>query len=317
MKIGIDIEDISRFKNLDFESNKGFYNRVFTENEIKYCLGKSNPSEHFAVRFCAKESFIKAIDTKIDYKDIEIFNENNKPRIEVRGFNSTLSLTHDKDKAVAVVIVEEKELLKPNFNYIITGRFFILRPISINEINNEYVGWLNSPKINTYLEVRHKKQTIENIYEYINGLRKSKGEVFGVFTKENKFVGTATLNLDSDNLVGMFGLMIGSLDAQRIGAGTETTILFLEFVFNCTKIRKIEGGVIDGNSNSISNLEKLGFKKEGTYRKKHILSGGEIKDGFIYGILKNEWKNEFIDNIEIREESETTSQSNLKDWTED
>lgn len=299
MRIGIDIENISRFKDLDFESNKGFYNRIFTENEIKYCLGKLNPSEHFAVRYCAKESFIKAVDDKIGYKDIEILIENDKPKIEVKGFSSTLSLTHDKDKAVAVVIVEKMELLKPNLNYIIKGRFLVLKPISTNEINEEYVGWLNNPKINKYLEVRHKKQTIEGIYEYINGLRKSNGEVFGIFTKENKFVGTIPLNVDLNNLFGIFGLMIGDLDAQRIGAGTEAVVLCLEFAFSRTKIRRIWGGIISGNLKSISNIEKLGFKKEGTYRKQYILSDGEIRDGIVYGILKKEWKNRFIKNVEI------------------
>ncbi|MFA5880359.1 MAG: GNAT family N-acetyltransferase [Candidatus Margulisiibacteriota bacterium] len=299
MRIGIDIEDISRFKDLNFASNKGFYNKIFTENEIKYCLGKSNPSKHFAVRYCAKESFIKAVDEKINYKDIEILIENNKPKIEVKGFSSTLSLTHDKDKAVAVVIVDKIELLRPNFNYIIKGRFFILKPISINEVNEEYVGWLNNPKINKYLEVRHKKQTIESIYGYINGLRRSKGELFGIFTKENKFVGTIPLDIDLNNLFGIFGLMIGNFDAQRIGAGTEAVVLFLEFVFSHTKIRRVWGGIINGHSKSISNIEKLGFKKEGTYRKQYILSNGEIRDGIVYGILKEEWKNKFIKNVEI------------------
>jgi|GEM_PF-560982 len=299
MEIGIDIEDISRFKKLDFNLHKGFYNKIFTENEIRYCKSKSNPAENFAARFCAKEAFIKASGEKIDYKDIEVLIENSKPKIKVKGFESTLSLTHDKDKAVAVVIVEKKELMNPNFNYIIKGRFFILRPISANEINKKYVDWLNNPKINKYLEIRHKKQTIESIYKYINGLRESNGEVFGIFTKENGFAGTVTLSFDTNNHVGIIGLMIGDQSAQRIGAGTEATILYLEFVFRHTKIRKIEGGVIDGNFNAISNLENLGFRKEGTIRKHYTMSNGDVKDGFVFGILKNEWKNKFIKNIEI------------------
>ena len=299
MRIGIDIENISRFKKLDFKKNQGFYNKIFTENEIKYCLSKANPSEHFAVRFCAKEALIKAVDQKFDFKDIEVFIENSKPKIEAKGFNSTLSLTHDKEKAVAVIIVEKMKLLKPNFNYIIKGRFFVLKPISIKEINKQYVDWLNNSEINKYLEVRHKKQTVKDIYEYVNSQRKSNGEVFGVFSRENKFVGTVALNLDLNNSVGMFGLMIGDLGVQRIGAGTEATILCLEFGFGQAKIRRIEGGIIDGNLRAASNLENLGFKKEGTHRGKYILSNGEIKDGFIYGILKNEWKNKFIKDIKI------------------
>ena len=107
--IGVDIEDISRFRNLPYEKNKLFYGRIFTLNEINYCLNKSNPSQHFAVRFCAKEAFMKAMLKEVkDYKKIEVkFNEE-KPYIEWPELKVKLSLAHEKDKAIAFVIVEEK-----------------------------------------------------------------------------------------------------------------------------------------------------------------------------------------------------------------
>ena len=36
--IGIDIVKVSRFKNKPYLSNKKFYSKIFTNNEIKYCL---------------------------------------------------------------------------------------------------------------------------------------------------------------------------------------------------------------------------------------------------------------------------------------
>ena len=54
--IGVDIVEIARFQQLDYSSNKQFYKRVFTLNEIKYCLSFSSPAPHFAANFAGKEA---------------------------------------------------------------------------------------------------------------------------------------------------------------------------------------------------------------------------------------------------------------------
>ena len=105
--IGVDIEDISRFREIPFDENKHFYEKIFTKNEIEYCLKKNNPCQHFAVRFCAKEAFIKAMDQKIgDYRSIEVIFNENKPLIVWREIKAFLSMSHDKDKAISFVIVK-------------------------------------------------------------------------------------------------------------------------------------------------------------------------------------------------------------------
>lgn len=107
--IGIDIEDISRFRKLVFDKNKGFFDKIFTSKEIKYCLSKKDPYPCFAARFCAKEAFIKAIDEKVvDYKLIEIGIDRVKPCIRWKDKTVFLSLSHEKDKAIAFVIMGDK-----------------------------------------------------------------------------------------------------------------------------------------------------------------------------------------------------------------
>ena len=57
MAIGVDIEDIERFKGKSEE----FLHRVFTDLELEYCLKFSKPESHLAARFCAKEAVVKAL----------------------------------------------------------------------------------------------------------------------------------------------------------------------------------------------------------------------------------------------------------------
>ena len=59
--IGIDIINIERFKKKEYAKNKKFYQKIFTNSEIKYCLGFKNSSKHFAGKFAIKEAVKKSI----------------------------------------------------------------------------------------------------------------------------------------------------------------------------------------------------------------------------------------------------------------
>ena len=110
ISIGVDIEDIERFVSLDINKNQSFFDRLYTHREMEYCLSKSNPYPHLAVRFAGKEAVIKLIsgfDEKISPNEIEILNDadgtpvvniNNK---KVRNIKVIISLSHCKDKAIA------------------------------------------------------------------------------------------------------------------------------------------------------------------------------------------------------------------------
>ena len=105
--MGVDIEETKRFSTNTYNNHKTFYKKIFTENEIRYCLSKVNPHLHFAVRFCAKEAAIKAIDDrKISLQDIEIKIEKNKQKIILPlGLKGNVSMSHTKNIAIATVII--------------------------------------------------------------------------------------------------------------------------------------------------------------------------------------------------------------------
>lgn len=117
--IGVDIESINRFKNIPFEVNEKFYERIFTPLEIEYCLKKKNMYSHFAGRFAAKEAVIKALSKERKYflSEIEIRNDDkgrpylcfidkssNSNERNYFAENSLLSISHSSDYAIAFVI---------------------------------------------------------------------------------------------------------------------------------------------------------------------------------------------------------------------
>jgi phosphopantetheine--protein transferase-like protein len=113
MAIGVDIEDINRFENKPQE----FLDRIYTKDEQKYCLSKPNPASHFAVRFCAKEAVIKALNSMgINHPRlnlIEVYHGEHKApqiRFHANSFENLtveVSLSHDKTKAIAFVTINK------------------------------------------------------------------------------------------------------------------------------------------------------------------------------------------------------------------
>lgn len=88
--IGIDIIEIERIQQSYEKFGDRFLNKIFTQTEKDYCLGKKNLYQHLAARFAAKEAVSKALSTGwskgFRWKDIEIYNEKSgMPRVKLYG----------------------------------------------------------------------------------------------------------------------------------------------------------------------------------------------------------------------------------------
>jgi len=118
MGIGIDIVEVERIQQLA-EGHPEFLTRVYTEHEIRYCSKKKNKHQHFAARFAAKESLLKALGVgwarDVKWTDIEVINDAmGRPHINTSGEVKRLveqmevkeiliSLSHTTHYAVAAV----------------------------------------------------------------------------------------------------------------------------------------------------------------------------------------------------------------------
>lgn len=134
--IGVDIAKVSRFQTLSAASQERLL-RVFSPQELAYCLQPDTTYDltKLAARFAAKEAFFKALSAAlihlkltdqtssllaicklvevssplwgvptltIDWPAIETIVGSKLPHL-----NTQLSLSHEKDVAVAFVIIEQ------------------------------------------------------------------------------------------------------------------------------------------------------------------------------------------------------------------
>lgn len=123
IKCGTDIIEIERIKESIESLGNHFLERVYTEDEIKYCESrKMQKYQHYAARFAAKEAAFKAISEElpkeydIKWTDIEVVNdESGRPMLKLKENieaieNIDISISHCKQYAVANVTA----LLKNN-----------------------------------------------------------------------------------------------------------------------------------------------------------------------------------------------------------
>ncbi|KKW24559.1 MAG: 4'-phosphopantetheinyl transferase [Candidatus Kaiserbacteria bacterium GW2011_GWC2_52_8b] len=117
--IGVDIEEIKRFRGKKLPRDERFLKTIFTPRELTYCFGKSDPGSHLAARFAAKEAAWKALTAakKLNshlapfLRDVEILNETNgvprmtffSPKLRMRS--ASVSLAHSRTYAIAIVCV--------------------------------------------------------------------------------------------------------------------------------------------------------------------------------------------------------------------
>jgi holo-[acyl-carrier protein] synthase len=122
---GIDIVNIQRIERMMARWGDLFLSRVFTEREIVWCQQRTRPPECFAIRFAAKEAFLKAIGwglrDGIQWTDVEVetdpmgkpllsFHRKAKEVTEtLRIHKALLTLSHDRPYAVAHVLLEERD----------------------------------------------------------------------------------------------------------------------------------------------------------------------------------------------------------------
>ena len=111
--IGTDIVEVDRINKLLLRSGELFKNRVFSTLEQKYCDSKSSPSIHYAGRFAAKESIIKAVKSSgyknpIPFKDIEILpSDSGAPIVDlhfISEWDCKVTISHTELYATAFAV---------------------------------------------------------------------------------------------------------------------------------------------------------------------------------------------------------------------
>ena len=97
-------------------------------------------------------------------------------------------------------------------NSIIIGEKYKLTPFTIEDVDENYISWLNDSNINKFLEIRHNKQTLKTVSDYIGEFYNIQEKyIWGIYPLDGDLIGTVTLrSINRYDSSAELGLMIGA-----------------------------------------------------------------------------------------------------------
>lgn len=120
--IGVDMINVARVEQAVERWGHRFLERIFTEAEIERCEKRARPAQCLALRFAAKEAFAKALGLGmregLRWRDIEVVqdhlgkpdlllhNQAQKLLVARDARRTWLSLSDERESAIAVVVLE-------------------------------------------------------------------------------------------------------------------------------------------------------------------------------------------------------------------
>lgn len=114
--VGIDLVDLARLRGVLERHPERFLSRHFHPDEVGDLEGRHDRVPGLAARFAAKEAFQKCWPTPVGWRNVWVVKSDERPglafaeeiaaRMLADGLRAHLSLTHARDHAAAVVVLE-------------------------------------------------------------------------------------------------------------------------------------------------------------------------------------------------------------------
>jgi holo-[acyl-carrier protein] synthase len=115
--VGLDLVELERVRAVWRAHPERFLTRCFTDDEVAFARSRRDPVPALAARFAAKEAFQKTWPVTLGWRDVAVVRvEGSAPRLTFaphvaqrlaqEGWRAHVSLTHGRDHAAAVVVLE-------------------------------------------------------------------------------------------------------------------------------------------------------------------------------------------------------------------
>lgn len=161
---------------------------------------------------------------------------------------------------------------------ILDGKSIYLKLLTIDDITDNYVSWMNDYEIVKYTESRFNPQSKETIKQFIICANNSNNYLYGIFTKNNNtHIGNIKLgNINWIHRYGDIGIIIGEKSCWGKGVATEAISLITKFAFNHLNLHKLVAGAYEYNIGSIKAFLKNEFIEVYNEREKYYFEGKYI-----------------------------------------
>ncbi|WP_296814989.1 GNAT family N-acetyltransferase [Brevundimonas sp.] len=169
----------------------------------------------------------------------------------------------------------------------IDGERLFLRKLTVADVSDAYVGWMNDPETNRFLETRWTAHDRAAVEAFVADKAGSATEhLYGIFLKEpERHIGNLKIGpVDARHDRAAVSYLIGARDVAGRGLATEAVRLGVRLAFERHGVGKLTAGAYADNVASIRVLEKAGFVREGVLRAHAAFESGRT-DVIEFGLL--------------------------------
>jgi RimJ/RimL family protein N-acetyltransferase len=158
----------------------------------------------------------------------------------------------------------------------IEARRLYLRPLSVADCGERYLGWLLDPEVNRYLETRFAPQSIEAIAAFVKSINARDDEhLFGIVLKQGEqHIGNIKVGpVNRHHRLADISLFIGERGCWGQGYAAEAIAAMSRHAFEKLGVRKLSAGMYAPNVGSTKTFLKAGYREESRRPGHYLLDG--------------------------------------------
>jgi len=169
------------------------------------------------------------------------------------------------------------------------GNQIFLRPLTIDDISDKYIAWMNDYEIVKFTESRFMRHTRESIEEYVKNANNNNTHTFAIVTNNcNTHVGNIKLGgINNYHKYADVGLIIGRKEFFGQGIATESIRLVTDFAFKNLNLHKVWCGIYAPNIGSIKAFQKAGWEIYATEPKRCFFESEYVDCVYLHKINEN------------------------------
>jgi|GEM_PF-267891 len=172
----------------------------------------------------------------------------------------------------------------------VLGTKVFLRPMERDDINDEYLCWVNDTSINTYILQSGFPVNRESALQYFENSQPPSAVYFAICDIETcTHIGNARLSLiDPIHRVATYGRLIGHQEYRGRGYGSDALVQLLRFGFHHLGLNRIWSSAVMDNEASLGSNDKVGMQREGILRE-YVFANGKFHDTVVLAMLRKDF----------------------------
>lgn len=174
---------------------------------------------------------------------------------------------------------------------IIRSQRVYLRPAERSDLT-AFVAWLADADVTRHLSIRSPISGAmeEKWFERaVEAQGRDQYHFVICLVEDGRAIGATDLrDIDLENGLAAFGIVIGEKGEWGRGYGTEALNAICDFGFGSLRLERIELDVYADNAPAIRSYQKAGFRLEGRLRHAHFSEGRHL-DVLRMALLRDEW----------------------------